>query len=308
MDQLGAFQSFVAAVETGSLSGAARRRNLSQPAISQQISALEAHLGTQLLQRGRGGVQMTGAGEVAYPHARAMLAAHEELRAGLDTLSHEVTGRLVVTANLGFSQHVLSDVIVDLRRAHPGLEIELRPDSRLLDLPAEGIDIALRTGDIGTGGGVVRKIAAMSELFVATPAYLDQAGRPRTPQDLSRLDFIQFKVGAAAISLQRGQETVTAPIRVGFTAQFPALVEKALSGGLGYAKVPRFLAEADLRSGRLEAVLPAWQIAPTDLFVLFADREKRAPRFAAFLSVLLAHLGRTAGIDVLPSARRLWPG
>jgi DNA-binding transcriptional LysR family regulator len=307
MDKLSAFESYVSAVQSGSLSGAARLRGLSQPAISQQISALEADFGIRFLRRGRSGVQMTQAGELLYKHAQAILEQHSDLIAGLETLSERVAGRLVVTANPGFSQHVLGDVIVDLKRAHPDLDVILRADARILDIEAEGIDIALRSGTVGDGGGVVRKIATMSMLLVATPEYLDMAGRPETPDDLQRLDLVRFKASndQIATTLRRGDEIIQAPIKIGFTAQYPDLVEKALIGGLGYAKTPEFLVAQNLRQGRLEVVLPDWAIPQIELFVVFPDREIRAPRFAAFLNVLLDHLARTAGIDVLPSTSRM---
>ncbi len=307
MDKFGAFESFVSAVRAGSLSGAARHRAISQPAISQQISALEAHFGTKFLRRGRSGVQMTQAGEVLYKHALVMLDEYSELVARLETLSERVIGRLVVTANLGFSQHVISDVIVDLKGTHPDLEIILRADTRILDLEAEGIDIALRSGNIGNGSGVVRKIAMMSELLVATPEYLDAAGRPKTPDDLIGLDFVQFKTSSDQItmSLKHKEKAVQAPIKTGFTAQYPDLISKALNGNLGYAKMPEFLVASALHQGRLEVVLPEWTVPKTDLFVVFPDREKRTPRFPAFLNVLLDHLDRTPGIEILASTSRM---
>lgn len=307
MDKLSAFESYVSAVQSGSLSGAARQRKLSQPAISQQIASLEAHFATKFLRRGRNGVRMTQAGEVLHKHALAMLEEHANLLAALETLTDRVTGRLVVTANLGFSQHVLSDVIVDLKGMHPELDVILRADAQILDLEAEGIDIALRSGKVGNGSGVVRKIATMSELLVATPQYLDAAGRPQTPDELIGLDYIQFKAGndQFATTLVRAQETILAPIKIGFSAQYPDLISKALNGNLGYTKMPRFRVAQALQQGRLEIVLPDWTIPGTELFVVFPDRERRAPRYSAFLNVLLDHLEQVLGIEVLASTHRM---
>ncbi len=307
MDKMGAFESFVSAVQSGSLSGAARQRNLSQPAVSQQIAALEAHFGSQLLRRGRNGVQMTQAGQVVYKHALAILEEQANLVAGLETLSERVMGRLVVTASPGFSQHLMSDVIVEMKRNHPDLEVILRADARVLDLEAEGIDIALRWGSVGDGSGVVRKIATMSFLHVATPEYLNMAGRPKTAEDLVKLDYIQFKTGDDQIAtlLRHAGETVQVPIKVGFTAQYPDLVTKALMGNLGYAKMPELLVGPDLEQGRLEVVLPEWTIPETGLFLVFPERERRSPSQTAFQKVLLDHLDQTPGIELLASARRM---
>ena len=309
MDKLGAFESFVAAVQSGSLSGAARRRNLSQPAISQQISSLEAHFATSLLRRGRNGVRMTQAGNVLYKHALAMLEEHANMVAGLEMLSDRVMGRLVVTASLGISQHLMSDVIVAMKGTYPELDVVLRADTRILDIESEGIDIAIRSGSVGVGSGVVRKIATMSLLHVATPEYLDFAGRPQSPEDLVSLDYIQFKSGddQIATELRRAETTIQAPIKVGFTAQYPDLIAKALKGNLGYAKMPEFLVKQDLQQGRLEVVLPDWNIPEFDLFLVVPDKKMHSPNHTAFLGVLLDHLGSVPGIKVPASANQMRP-
>lgn len=306
MDKLGALESFVSAVQSGSLSGAARRRGLSQPAVSQQISALEAEFGTKLLRRGRGGVRMTEAGELVYVHAQAMIGENAALLAGLEAMGDLVEGRLVVTANLGLSQHVLSEVIVGMKRRHPALEIVLRADIRVLDPATEGIDIALRCG-VGSGGGVLRKIATLANVLVATPEYLDSAGRPETPEDLVNLDYIQFTSGddQIATTLIRDDRVIQAPIRVGFTAQHPDLIDKALFGHLGYAKVPVFAIGDTLQQGRLERVLPGIEVPATELFLVFPGRERRRHKELAFLEALFDHLEKAPGIDLLPSARQI---
>ncbi len=307
MDKIHAFESFLAAVRTGSLSGAARLRNLSQPAVSQQIAALEAQFDTRLLKRSRNGVHVTPAGALMVRHAQAILDEHARLIGALETLSGRVAGHLSVTASPGLSQHVLGDAIVDLARKYPEVEVTLRADVRILNLVEEGIDIALRSGTIGRGSGVARRIATMSMLLVATPTYLDAAGRPKAPDDLMTLDYIQFKThdGQMATPLRRGDVNIQAPIKTGFTAQHPDLIIKALNGNLGFAKMPEFLVADDLRRGRLEVVLPMWELPGTELFVVFADRERRAPRFTAFLTLLLDQLEQTPGIDVPASTRQL---
>lgn len=304
MDVLGALESFSAAVRTGSLSGAARARGLSQPAVSQQISALENQLGFQLLRRGRGGVRLTEAGQIVSRHAATMLHAYADMVAGLENLSGTVAGKIVVTANPGMSQHVLSDVVIALKSTHPGLEVELRPDARLLDPDLDGIDIALRSGAVGDGNGIARRIGNMADLHVATPDYLDSVGRPETPADLVNLDYIRFMSAEdqIAITLQRGGEVIQAPIKLGFTAQQPELITKALKGHLGFTKLPAFFVAQDIRDGLLEVVLPDWSAPGTDLFVVFPDRDWRRPNYLAFMGALLDRLDGIAGLDILASA------
>ncbi|WP_457649661.1 LysR substrate-binding domain-containing protein [Profundibacter sp.] len=310
MDKMGAFESFVSAVQTGSLSGAARQRKLSQPAISQQISALEEIYHTKLLYRERSGVRMTRSGELLYKHAVAILDEMETLQVDLDNLAGNVAGTLTITAKIALSQHLLGNVVMQLARQHPELKVVLKADDRILNLAAEGIDLAIRAGEIGNGAGVVRKIGTLAMMHVATPAYLDAHMRPKDPQDLINLDYIQYKPDCDQIAtlLSSGDQTIQVPIKTGLTAQLPDLIFQALYSNLGYAKAPQFLVTGAIRNGELEEVLPRWRIPEVDLYLVYPAREIRSPRITAFLEVLFETLEGTEGVKLTASAKHMVQG
>jgi DNA-binding transcriptional LysR family regulator len=307
MDVLGAFQSYVSAVQSGSMSGAARMRRITQPAISQQITALESQFNTRLLSRNRSGVRMTQSGEIMYKHAVAMLGEHATLKTALEDLTGKVEGQLVVTANLAFCQHIMGEVIIELSKQLPDLKIILRADDRIIDLTAENVDFALRSGMVGDGNGVVRKIGTLSILHVATPEYLNTTGRPQTPGDLINLDYIQYKAtdDRIATPLLHGNDAIQAPIKIGLTAQFPEMMFQALNGNLGYAKTPEFLVQEAVKRGQLEVVLPDWKIPDKDLFLVYPAGESRSPRIIALLHALLKRLETTKGVNLVASAKQL---
>ncbi len=308
MDVLGAFESYVSAVQSGSLSGAARQRRMTQPAISQQISALEQQFDTRLLSRNRSGVRMTQSGEIMYKHALAMLDEQSSLKSALENLSGKVEGQLVVTTSLAFSQHIVGQVIVELTKQLPDLKIVLRAEDGTANLAAENIDLALWSCNVGNDNGVVRKIGTMTTLHVATPEYLDTHGRPQTPNDLVGLDYIQYKTtdDRIATPLVHGEETFQAPIKIGLTAQFPDLVIQALFGNLGYAKIPEFLVADAVKDGKLEVVLPAWKIPQKELFIVYPSGENNSPRVIALLHALLKRLEMTKGVSLVASAKKLF--
>ncbi len=305
---MSAFESFVSAVQTGSLSGAARLRKMSQPAVSQQISALEASYGTKLLYRGRSGVRMTGAGELMYKHALIILDEKEALQTALENLAGNVAGTLTLTATISISQHLLGNVIMQLAEQHPELKIILRADDRVLNLAVEGIDLAIRAGRVGNGDGVVRKIATLTMLHVATPDYLDLNGRPKKPEDLINLDYIQFRQDENQIAtvLTCGGKTLQVPIKTGLTAQLPDLMFRALYGNLGFARTPQFLVSEALNNGQLEEVLPKWRVPELELFLVYPTRETLSPRIMTFLKVLFEVLEVTEGVKVAGSVRRMF--
>jgi len=307
MDTLGAFESYVSAVRSGSLSGAARQRRMSQPAISQQITALENQFDTRILLRNRLGVRMTKSGEIVYKHAVAMLGEQATLKSTLEDMTGKVEGQLVVTANLAFCQHIMGEVIIELSKQLPDLKIILRADDRVMDLAAENIDLALRSGVVGDGNDIVRKIGTLSILHVATPEYLNISGRPKTPDELINLDYIQYKStdDRIATPLLYGNDAIQAPIKIGLTAQFPEMLFQALNGNLGYAKTPEFLVRDAVKCGQLEVVLPDWKIPDKDLFLVYSSGESRSPRIIALLHALLKRLEATKGVNLVASAKQL---
>ncbi len=308
MDTMGAFESYVSAIQTGSLSGAARLRKMSQPAVSQQISALEALYETKLLHRERSGVRMTQSGELLYKHAVIILDEKEALQVALENLVGNVAGTLTITATVSVSQHLLGNVIVQLAEQHPGMKLVLRADDRVLNLATEGIDLAIRAGKVGSGDGVVRKIAALTMMHVATPDYLDIHGRPKKPEELINLEYIQFRHDDDQIAtlLSSGDQMIQVPIKTGLTAQLPDLMFRALYGNLGYARTPQFLVTEAIKNGQLEEVLPQWRIPDLELYLVYPTRETLSPRIMAFLKVLFINLETTEGVKIVASAKQIF--
>lgn len=307
MDKLAAFETFVEAVQAGSLSAAARKRHMSQPAASQQIAALEACFGTRLLHRDRNGVRMTEAGALVHESARLIIDEHKSLEGKLEALSGVVAGQLSITASLGLSQYVLADVIVQMARQYPELKINLHAHDRILDLEKENIDLALRFGRLGDSGGYARKIAELEVVSVASPRYLDQLGRPAKPADLSRYDYIQYRGNDEQFDmlLERNRQKIQVPIKVGLTAQIPDLIFQALESHLGFATLPRFLVEKRLENGELEIILPQWHRPATELFLAYPANRRQSERALAFLAVLFEQLKKTTGSRVAASAREM---
>lgn len=294
-----ALRSLVAAVETGSLTAAAKRLGVSQPAISQKMTLLESSFGQVLLVRSRQGARPTAAGQLAYEHAVRVLAGIAEMRTALDTMKGEVSGTLRVTANMLLSQTIMGPIIAELRRRHPQLRIDLKATDMVLDLDADEVDVALRAYGPGTGSGVVRKLGEFEALLVATPGYLDEVGRPAGPEDLGRLSYIQYREDPEEreIALRHRAGLVRAPATPAFSAQHPELVLHAVTSGLGFAKAPRFYVQRQLETGVFEAVLPDYAVPPKPLFLVQAVHLKDTPRARAFIEVLQSTLASVNGYN-----------
>jgi DNA-binding transcriptional LysR family regulator len=294
---IAALRSLVAAVEEGSISGAAKRLAVSQPAVSQKLAGLEAALGQQLLVRSRHGVVPTPAGTLVFDHAGRVLSTLAEMQSAIEMLRADVAGRIRVTVNMVFGQAVMGPVLAEMRRRHPALRVDVLPTDTLIDLEAEAVDIAVRGGATGDHRGLVRRIATMEAVLVAAPAYLDTVGRPAGPDDLARLSYVQYRDDPEerSLAMVHGSEPLVVPVSQAFSAQHPELTLHAVLGGIGFAKAPRFFVEEQLRSGLLEEVLPGYAPAPKPLYFVVREHLRDSPNVRAFRAVLAEQLARMDG-------------
>lgn len=298
-------RSFVTAMTEGSLSAAARKLGLTQPAVSQHLAQLEAVTGQVLLTRSNRGVRATQAGQIVLEHGNRILESLADLEESLDSLNGDVTGTLTVTTNTLLNRLLLVPIFSKLLQECPKLTLRLVPTDAFLDLERDGLDMALRTGTPGDGPGVVRRIAALDMLHAATPAYLDRIGRPSGPEELARLDYIQFRddpdQSHTDLMIDGGVQSV--PITRAFGAHNADLLGHAVRSGLGFARLPRFLAQPEIDAGELEEILPDCPSTPKQVFLLQQAHGVDQARNRRFRSLLFEELGRHDHIQLAATAR-----
>ncbi|MBK1698661.1 LysR family transcriptional regulator [Rhodovibrio salinarum] len=185
MDLVDGLRVFVAAAETGSFAGAARRLAISNKLASKYIGELERRLGVQLFQRTTRRLGMTTAGELLIARAPAWLDALDEMTADLREEGAGLTGTLRLAAPVTFGEMYVQPMLLRLQRVHPDLKVDLRLSDRHIDLASEGIDLAIRIGELGNSSLIARRLGRSEVLLVASPRYLEQHGAPETPADLT---------------------------------------------------------------------------------------------------------------------------
>lgn len=304
MENIVALRSLVAACETGSLSAAARRLGITQPAVSQQIAALERSLGLVLVVRGRNGIHPTEAGRLAARHGAEVLARLSEMQDALAALQSSPDGRLGLSCALLMSQSLLVPVLADLRRTHPGLKIEFQATDTLVDLAKAELDLAIQATTDGAGNGMVRKLAEVELCLVASRRYLERVGRPQTPEDLRPLDYIQYRddPDENAVVFADG---ATAPVNVAFAAQMPNLILHAVQNHLGFAKAPRYFIADLLARGEAEIILPDRPLSPKLLYLIRAPGLAASRRVNLFVDRFIEELARTPNILLARDLRPL---
>jgi len=258
-------QAFVAVADAGGLSPAAGRLGVSKSVVSRRIARLEKSLHARLLNRTTRGAALTEAGASFREHAVRIAA---EADAARDAVSPDgkVRGRLRVAAPLSFGASHFAPVLAELASRHPELEIQSSYSDRTVDLVAEGFDAAIRLGLLDDSELVARRISTFGGNLVASPAYLERRGPPRTPDDLLAHDTIN-RVNDEWPLLHDGR-VITLHPRARFTADNGAALVPAALAGLGIALLPDFLIAGHLASGALVAVLPDYPMPEAGVYVV----------------------------------------
>lgn len=277
MDDWKALAVFATVARHGSMSAAARQLGLSTSAISQQVRALEQSHGVTLLHRSTRKLALTDAGERVYAECARMVEAAERAQQQLRATRHAPSGELRLAAPIGFGPYI-APALTPLLAAHPALTLRLLVDDAMIDLIDARIDLAVRVGRLPDSSWVARRLCAIELWLCAAPAYLQQHGHPRTPEELR--DRHWLSQGGARGSEGMGlllqhvdgqQRALRLEPRVSSNNQL--LLQQMCLAGLGLALLGSPDAYADIQAGRLQRVLPEWRMPLLDVWALTPQRD-----------------------------------
>ncbi|MDB5958593.1 LysR family transcriptional regulator [Ramlibacter sp.] len=288
-------QFFSVLMRCGSLSAAARELQVSPPAVSKRLAALEARLAVTLLNRTTRRLALTPEGETYLVNARRILGEIETLERELQGAHSEASGLLRVNATLGFGRMHVAPAIASFARTHPNVEIQLQLSVNPPPLTEDAFDVCVRFGEPPDARVVARLLAPNRRLLCASPAYLQRQGTPRSPHDLASHSIIAIRQGDEAYGVWRLRsgkrvETVRARGRLS-TNDGEIAVNWALAGH-GIVLRAEWDVARYLRSGRLRPVLENWQTPPADIHAVWPVRHQATLRVRAFVDHLAQEFSR----------------
>jgi DNA-binding transcriptional LysR family regulator len=254
-------RALLRAVESGSLSAVARERDVPVSQVSRAIDRLEAIYGVKLLRRSTHGLSVTSEGEVMLEYARRMLGAAVDMSAELKQRADKVSGivRLSVSPIMASAQLVPS--LPRLKERHPLLQIDLLVDDRIVDLAAEGVDIAVRAGKVESDVLVARLIGDHGRAIFASPEYLSRHGAPLLPEGLHQHDCITHMSSGALnrwtfmVERKRREVAIAGAHRVNSTS----MVAEMVLAGMGIARLNTSIVMPWVRAGRLVEILEGYR-------------------------------------------------
>ncbi|MBN8480821.1 MAG: LysR family transcriptional regulator [Xanthomonadales bacterium] len=291
MDRLQAIEVFVRVVDAGSFTRAAESLRLPRSSVSTIVQRLEAHLGVRLLQRTTRRMQLTDEGAAYHAWCQRVLTDLDEGENLFRVDGRRARGRLRVDVPSRIARRTIAPALPSFFAAHPQIELELRSSDRAVDLVEEGVDLAIRVGELRDSRLAARPLGTLRMANLASPDYLARHGVPRGPDDLEG----HFAVAYASPSNGRIDEweyvedgrVKMRPMRATVIVNNAETYIACCLAGLGLIQVPAYDAREHLREGSLVEVLAAWPAVAMPLSALYPHRRHLSPRVTVFLDWLV---------------------
>ncbi|AMH09429.1 TPA: LysR family transcriptional regulator [Klebsiella aerogenes] len=289
MDKLRGMETFVAVVECGSFTGAAARLEMSAVMVGKYIALLEGQLGTRLLERNTRRQSLTDAGRVYFDEARRVLEQVANAERSVERLRLAPAGTLRVSAPVSFGASIIAPLTASFLQAWPEVRVELDLTNRMVDLVDEGIDLAIRIGDIQRTDLVAKYLAPYRMAICAAPDYLARHGTPQTPADLAGHQCLSHTVWTArnewrlpgAAEEVRWKRDAVLRCNDGYALRMAAVA------GAGLLLQPEVLLAEDLANGRLVRILQNYTPEPRPIHLLWRQDLRPLPKLTRFVEHLL---------------------
>jgi len=290
MDRFQEMRIFTRIVERRSFTLAAEDLQLPRATVTNAVKRLENRLGTRLLERTTRVVAPTLDGQAYHERCVRLLGELAEMESVFSRT--EPSGLLRVNLQPSLAKHVLAPALPGFLARYPGIVLQVGEGDRLVDLVREGIDCVLRAGNLQDSSMVAQEVARLAQVTCASPAYLDRHGRPAGLDELERhraVHFISSGTGRPyplAFRTGSGIRELLPPASLSVSGA--DMYTASAVAGLGIVQVPRYRIEEELRSGRLEVVLPAWAPPALPVSVLYPQSRQLSPRVRVFVEWIKA--------------------
>ncbi|WP_304617146.1 LysR family transcriptional regulator [Paracoccus sp. (in: a-proteobacteria)] len=283
-----ALRAFVAIVEEGSFTAAARRLRLSKAMCSKLISDLEADLGARLLMRTTRAVKPNAAGTAFYAEIADILARLDAAAEGVRASTQRPSGPLKLSAPVQYMLNVFQPHLLRFMREFPEIRLETVLDDSRSDLVRDGFDAIIRIGPLDDSALHARRLHDVPTLMVASPAYIREHGAPAHPAELRDHACLHYSNlrGSNTWPLSINGEVSYHKINPIFSSNNTELLRLMALNGQGVALTPRFHVEDDLRQGLLLPVMPDYEFPRVPVNVLYSSRKNVSAALAAFLDFI----------------------
>jgi DNA-binding transcriptional LysR family regulator len=292
-DIVAAMRVFTAVVDAGSFVGAAEKLELSRGMATHHVARLEAHLKVRLLNRTTRKLSLTEAGTDYYQRATQVLALIDEAETSVAQVLSIPSGTLRVTSSVAFGARHLGWAITAYLQRHPGVQIDVSLNDRVVDLVEEGFDLAIRVAPAIDPGLIARPLAPARIVACAAPRYLKRFGTPKTPDELAGHNCISYAYWPMHREWRFTRNGVERTIRVdgNLRGNNGDILLNAATQGLGVLLQPTFVVYEELQRKKLVRILRDWETEALTVFAVYPNRKFLPPKVRSFIDFLAERFG-----------------
>jgi LysR family transcriptional regulator for bpeEF and oprC len=304
MEDFSAISSFVRVVEAKSFRAAAAQLGMTPSGVSRAVSRLEEHIGVRLLFRSTRALNLTDDGESFYRRCKDILADLGEAVESLGYARTKPRGKLRVAMNVSIGRAGLIPNLADFEARYPDIRLELAMSERNIGLIEEGIDCAIRMGELEDSNLVARKLGYFSNVLCASPAYLARHGTPTCLEDLKQHQCINYVYPTSGRAYQWQFDSPNGPVTLDVDAHLlindgESVIQAAMAG-LGIIQVPHWLAAGPIGHGKLQVIMEDTISAGSPVWIVYPQKKHLSARVHAFIDWIQDVFRR----DNLPACRR----
>jgi DNA-binding transcriptional LysR family regulator len=289
--------AFVRVVHDGSFTAAARALKLPKSSVSRSIAQLEQDLGVRLLHRTTRKLHLTEAGTAFHERVSRALADIDEATSATSDLQRELKGAIRVTAPVDLGVWAVAGILARFVRRYPGVNVDVRLTPRVVDLLAEGFDLAVRAGPVRDQSLIARRVGEFDLFLYASSKYVARKGVPSNIDDLTRHDSILLRTETGTLHWRlfspTGEERVLQP-RGAIAADDISFIKRTVLAGGGIALLPQFICAREELAGKLVRILPEWRVGGSPLHVVYPSARYVPQRVVALRDYLIEQLGSIA--------------
>lgn len=288
MDKFLEMKTFAAVVDSGSFVQAADALDMSKPAVSRHVAELEQRLGIRLLQRTTRKLSLTEEGRLFYGRCKTVLADVEVAEEEITAKSIAVKGLIKVNVPVSFGLLELAPLWPDFMTKYPDVELDITLVDRIVDLVEESYDLAVRIARLPNSSLVSRKLASTRMVLCASPGYLKKHGKPRHPSELTEHAVLSYSLLATGDqwNFEGPEGSVSVTIKPIMRTNSGDTCIAASRKNKGVVLQPSFLVNADLRSGALVELIPAYRSIEFGIFAVYPTRQYVSPKVRALIDFL----------------------
>lgn len=291
---------FVAVVESGSITAAARRLGLAKTMVSVHLQRLEAEIGSSLLVRTTRRLHLTEAGSLFYEACQKILHDTEAAIADISSNTQQLRGKLRISTTIDYGASVVAPLIARLTRANPELRVELLSSDHRVDMVAEGIDVSIRIGRLTDSSHRAALIHHFDDWVVAPPGFFPSL-HTFTPKSLEDFPFVGLSVLPNPNNWtfsRKGNSSETVRFTAAIMANTASAVRAAVLAGAGFMIQPDFMVAEDVAAGRLQRVVTEWTSQGGGVYAVFPSAVRRSYKVSVLIDLLREQGGKFASRNI----------